>query len=1345
MKKLLLIVIILSAAVIPIFAEINCISQNDGSVTFTVTISSGAGVNNVCLNYEISPAQPSATFHVDSALSGQFTAPKWYLQTDADVDDDGYYASYNKASDNPGGFYLRINPNQGSEFGATDTLEWKFIINGLVGQYELTCIEVKTDGCTSDTGVSVEAAPCTVFDSIKIQSATGDDIDSLTSYSIPDTADIITLYANAYKGTDYVDSIPVDWTITGDFSSDDIDIAADKKSVQFKPNNSGTSGEFKATYDTPCNTLTDTITSVTVAGPLHHIKIVDASDPPVEITSPQVKIDSELELFAGGYDINGYYRKPESVTWSYTPAPVPLSNSILSTDTGSSTKIQPSCESGLQDIIVMADHTTAASDTTGTISIIEGDISKIGIKSNLSGTSVPSSHPLSTASIPLFAFNTDTCGNPISQLSANWEIEDSFFTGGATGSLSAASGTNVTFSPPGNNIAGWAKIKISDGVREGFVTITILPDNPSTPSNIRLMDSSEAGGAPIDHYVIEVNEAPVQVYAVGFDQYGNHIGPINVSWATPILGSAHSVAPAPVPDSDNAVFDHGGVIGLTQIKISTAGMDDYTGDITVLPQETGLSFDVVQVLDHSGSMSGAAFPGSGAPKKIDAMKDAADYFVNLIKADSGKSFGLVIFDDEINQLVPVLPETSLSILGPELKKNVIETIIPGITTSGLTSIGGGLIKGMEILDTGTTLNKSMLLLTDGKENRSPWIDDFIVQYESPVAHGFPLQIIALGYDVGVNGILLRALLDELDGTPDDVISRGSYTLIENNEDLPLSIFKAFNQVLVHAGGGDIVNDPVLELRRGDPPVSIPISIMADQKKALFSVFWQGAEDSINIRLIAPNGAIIDKYTAGNRIRYVEDDYYKFIELLFPLSSRTPEIHGGDWIFEISISEKVPAGNIIKTVSAVSSFGGVKMDADISSSNIYTGESVLLTAELTRTEKPVSGAYVIVECDIPVTSAANTLVKKKYDDFGSIIHQPGSENEVTALDDKIQFVESQSWPIVRRSITELRLYDDGSHDDRTANDGIYTNSFIETTVPGSYNFRFIASEIPGGDGETVSREITKSMFNVVNVGSGGSDYFMTILESTMDGNNYNVEFTPKDKYGNHLGPGFPLSVSPVIDNNASSYQKKMTDNLNGTYSAELFLTYQQLQTYPKVIISLDDKRVSVLEVRTERNIIDFINVEKPAPLFYQGQASMRLGSTIPLYASTTYGPGISGMFDFGYSFTPDLTLSGIVDYDYLFASTAGNPNLHFIDICLDLKQSINLAKGGFKGYALGGGGVYFPGLNSFDYGLNGGLGFEKRISEHLYLDLNARYHYLLVSQYSYLQLTAGFVCKFQLIY
>ena len=103
------------------------------------------------------------------------------------------------------------------------------------------------------------------------------------------------------------------------------------------------------------------------------------------------------------------------------------------------------------------------------------------------------------------------------------------------------------------------------------------------------------------------------------------------------------------------------------------------------------------VLDRSGSMSG---------DRLEAAKGAIDALIDRL--DPTDSFGLVVFDDEVQVAVPA---------GPLTNKEGVRQLVRGIYPGGMTNLSGGLMRGLqEVRRVQGEGSATVVLLSDGHAN-----------------------------------------------------------------------------------------------------------------------------------------------------------------------------------------------------------------------------------------------------------------------------------------------------------------------------------------------------------------------------------------------------------------------------------------------------------------------------------------------------------------------------------------------------------------------------------------------------------------------------------------------------
>ena len=158
---------------------------------------------------------------------------------------------------------------------------------------------------------------------------------------------------------------------------------------------------------------------------------------------------------------------------------------------------------------------------------------------------------------------------------------------------------------------------------------------------------------------------------------------------------------------------------------------------------------------------------------------------------------------------------------------------------------------------------------------------------------------------------------------------------------------------------------------------------------------------------------------------------------------------------------------------------------------------------------------------------------------------------------------------RNSDPGLSLYDDGTHGDVTANDGIYSLSFTNTEYEGSYVFRFMAKgTAPNGDAFTRTR--TMAEFVRVNVEPSNSETEIRILDQVGSLITKEYAIIPRDAFNGYLGPGHLDQIDFLV--NGGVVLSDVRDYNNGLYS--IIVQYDQSQGEPNVVPVVQGKPIDV---------------------------------------------------------------------------------------------------------------------------------------------------------------------------
>jgi hypothetical protein len=153
-------------------------------------------------------------------------------------------------------------------------------------------------------------------------------------------------------------------------------------------------------------------------------------------------------------------------------------------------------------------------------------------------------------------------------------------------------------------------------------------------------------------------------------------------------------------------------------------------------------------------------------------------------------------------------------------------------------------------------------------------------------------------------------------------------------------------------------------------------------------------------------------------------------------------------------------------------------------------------------------------------------------------------------------------------TGLQLFDDGTHGDAAAGDGIYTLRFTNTTIEGSYIFRFRASG-QDSQGRPFARVQQISEYVRVAVDPAASLAGSVILGTSGDTVVQQYHVTPRDVHLGYLGPGHAGDVQFMV----SGAQRigGVRDFNNGIYAQ--VVRYDRTTDNPVVVAVVQDQPIA----------------------------------------------------------------------------------------------------------------------------------------------------------------------------
>jgi hypothetical protein len=228
--------------------------------------------------------------------------------------------------------------------------------------------------------------------------------------------------------------------------------------------------------------------------------------------------------------------------------------------------------------------------------------------------------------------------------------------------------------------------------------------------------------------------------------------------------------------------------------------------------------------------------------------------------------------------------------------------------------------------------------------------------------------------------------------------------------------------------------------------------------------------------------------------------------------------------------------------------------------LYTGEPVEFYARVSERGRPVSGMRVKVSTDLPLYSYGNVMANDvDYAPLPPVQGDPvtGTRARMNAL------LKRGGTSLLPRGVKSFTL-----REKRSAGLGVYGDRLYYATTPGSYHFTVtVEGDTPGGGFATRYLSFTKVVRTRLD--SQCSTFVLTPL--ARGGNRFTLSFTPADRLGNLLGPGY----GGLVKVNATNAQVigQLQDLNNGTYAVDVQLDPAQIAA-TAVVVTVKDQVIAV---------------------------------------------------------------------------------------------------------------------------------------------------------------------------
>ena len=581
--------------------------------------------------------------------------------------------------------------------------------------------------------------------------------------------------------------------------------------------------------------------------------------------------------------------------------------------------------------------------------------------------------------------------------------------------------------------------------------------------------------------------------------------------------------------SGSGLFDAAGrIVGVLSNGNPCAGSQlSYFPTATILTQiapapPPPITRDVVLVIDRSGSMQEG--DGTGR-RKIDAAKDAVSLFVQLVQAGTGNRAGMASFSTTAGPptfgITAVTNPNKTALIGPAPYAG---GLVGGLTPGGATSIGEGLDAARAQFPMPGANPRAILLLTDGLQNRPR----SIAQVE-PALAGIDVHAIGLGSDANLDGALLSALAAG---------HGGLYTRASSG----LALLKFFSQAFGNIFEAGVLLDPefALPANQSAPPLGFRV---CGEERLTVVVGWDRTDAGLVVRLHTPGGGVITAGTAGTESTSGRN--WTYLRVPLPHAGQ----RDGQWKVEVlrpgGGGEFPPPAPALRYFVNVIPAGGPRLLREPEGSHVYTGDTL---SPLLRVRQADGSWPHEVEMELTVLrpdAGAGNLLSEAGLGAGVVV----DGDEIPARQATLRAIEQTTGkPAIRYLEQQFTLKEDAANTrgsfEAAGSLGVALPDFLR--VEGDYTFHARATygECSG------TRELVWTVHVDVGIDPGRTGVTSDPLGTRPDGHEcQRLTFTPRDKYGNRVGPGraddLAVSASP-----GSMLTSPVRDLRNGAYQVDL---------------------------------------------------------------------------------------------------------------------------------------------------------------------------------------------------
>lgn len=477
--------------------------------------------------------------------------------------------------------------------------------------------------------------------------------------------------------------------------------------------------------------------------------------------------------------------------------------------------------------------------------------------------------------------------------------------------------------------------------------------------------------------------------------------------------------------------------------------------------------------------------------------------------------------------------------------------VSGLGAFGSTPMLAGLEQAQILLEHHDP--KAIVLLSDGYHNCPETIEPSDPAYTDLLASLEGTKVYTIGFSRpgDVDGHFLDNLATDTGAEFNDVTAAPGFEPADWHPETALAA--TYNKILADGLGLDVLADPKKVISSGETH-NHEISLNSSDQMVSFFLSWiKPQQDRLSLKVLASDGSDVTTLNTGFQVH--SGDNYRVVTVEKELLQQKGKVGVAPWILRVS-GPGIPSGETENYQYSVIADSRIKMRAHFDQRRYYTGDTVTLTVRITDAATPLKDLEKIeMQVTRPQDGQGNWFAAHKVStEELAKIPQGLNDEKLPLIQRKAMYLTEISKIKVpgRTAPQTVQFYDDGTHGDRNAEDGLYTARFNDTVREGTYSFLIQANSKAGPDDLPFQRE--KLIQKHISVTPSAEHVVLMIDPLGVSDDNirqFAVTVIPKDAIGNYFGPNKSSSVS--LSASKGQFIGTVVDNLDGSYIQTLSLS------------------------------------------------------------------------------------------------------------------------------------------------------------------------------------------------